>query len=149
MKISKVTLKDLKDISNIENSVFDKKAFSEDLIRKLIKKNFLFLKLEKNGIIKNMIGFVIVIKDRKDRANIINFLIDPKHQNRGHGAILLNKTIQKIKELNEIKSVILNVQVGNSVAIKLYQKFNFRISKKIEKYYQSKEDAFLMELEFI
>ncbi len=96
-----------------------------------------------------MIGFVIVIKDRKDRANIINFLIDPKHQNRGHGAILLNKTIQKIKELNEIKSVILNVQVGNSIAIKLYQKFNFRISKKIEKYYQSKEDAFLMELEFL
>ena len=149
MTIKDVTLKDLVVISKLESLIFKINAFTEDLIKKLIRENLLFLKLEKNGIKKQLIGFVITIKDRKDRANIINFLIDPKHQHKGYGSILLNRTIQKIKEFNNIRSIVLNVQVNNLAAINLYKKFNFQIMQKIENYYQSKEDAFLMEMMFI
>jgi len=149
MKIKQVSFKDLDEISLLEKSVFNQNAFSEVLIKKLIRRNLFFLKLEKNKIKKEIIGFVIVVKERLDRANIINFLINPKYHKKGYGSYLLYDTVQKIKELNDIKKIVLNVQVENSSAIKLYRKFGFKIVQRIDQYYQSKEDAYLMELEII
>lgn len=149
MKIKQVSSKDSNEISLLEKMVFNKNAFSKDLIKKLIRKSTFFLKLEKNKIRKEIIGFVIVVKDRRDRANLINFLINPKYHKKGYGSRLLYNTVQKIKELNDIKKIVLNVQVENTAAIKLYRKFGFKIVQKVDQYYQSKEDAYLMELEII
>ena len=146
MKIKEVTPKNLKEIMKLEQSIFDKDAFSEELIRKLIKNNLFFSKLEKNGIKKELIGFVIVINDRKDHVNIINFIINPKYRKQGYGSYLLAKTILKIKKIDNIKKIVLNVKVNNPSAIKLYEKFNFQITQKIENYYSLKDSAYLMEL---
>ena len=148
MNIKEVTSKDLKKIIELESMVFGKDAFSEDLIKKLIKENLFFFKLEKSGIKKLLIGFVIVIIDQKDCANIINFLINPKYQNKGYGSCLLNQTILRIKEFDKVKKIILNVNINNSSAIKLYEKFGFRIIKTINNYYHLKDSAYLMELAF-
>ena len=147
MKIQHVTLEDLDKIMDLEKKVFKKNAFSEVLMEKLISKNNLFLKLEINNKKNRLIGFIIVIKDREDQGNIINFLINPKFQNKGYGTLLLKKTLGIIQQLEEIKRIVLNVQVSNSRAIKLYEKFNFRKNpRKIENYYKSGESAFLMVL---
>lgn len=147
MKIKDVDLKDLRSISNLEHHIFKENAFSLQLIKKLIQHNTLFLKLEYGKVRKILIGFIVVIKDRADRANIINFLIHPHFQNKGYGSLLLQETIQRIKRLKEVKKIVLNVQVNNSIAIKLYEKFNFqKNSKVIENYYRSGENAYLMEL---
>ena len=147
MKIEEVNHKDLKKIVSLERGMFNVNAFSTDLIRKLIEKNLCFLKLELGKIKKDIIGFIIVIKDREDRVNIINFLIKSEFQNRGYGSFLLKKTIGEIKKLKEIQKITLNVQENNSIAIKLYEKFNFKKNPKIlENYYQSGENAYLMEL---
>ena len=148
MNIKKVTSNDLKKIIEIESMVFGKDAFSEKLIKKLIKENLFFLKLEKSSIKKHLIGFVIVIMDKKDSANIINFLINPKYQIKGYGSFLLNQTILKIREIDKVKKIILNVNINNSSAIKLYEKFGFRIMQKINNYYHLKDTAYLMELDF-
>ena len=149
MKIKSVSSKDISEIFLLEKSVFNQNAFSKELIKKLVRNNLFFLKLEKNKIRKEIIGFVIVVKDRIDRANIINFLVNPKYHNKGYGSYLLSNTIQKIKESNVIKKIVLNVQVQNSTAIMLYRKFGFKIVQKINRYYQSKEDAYLMKLEIL
>ena len=147
MKTKEVKLRDLKKIAALEEEVFIENAFRTDLIVKLIKNNLYFLKLEIGKIRKNLLGFIIVIKDRDDRANIINFLIKSKFQNRGYGSYLLQKTIEKVKRVKEIQKIVLNVQEQNSNAIKLYQKFNFKKNPKIMKnYYESGENAYLMEL---
>jgi len=147
MKIEEVNHKDLKNIVSLERGMFNVNAFSTDLIRKLIEKNLCFLKLELGKIKKDIIGFIIVIKDREDRVNIINFLIKSEFQNRGYGSFLLKKTIAEIKKLKEIQKITLNVQENNSIAIKLYEKLNFKKNPKIlENYYQSGENAYLMEL---
>lgn len=149
MEIKDVDSRDLKKILNLEQKIFKKNAFSKDLMEKLIEINFLFLKLEINKLKKHMIGFIIVIKDRKDTVNIINFLIDYKFQNRGYGSYLLQHTVEKIKNLKIIKKIILNVQLSNTIAITLYEKFNFKRNPLIVEnyYYQSGEDAYLMELD--
>ena len=147
MKIKDVSIRDLRSISNLEHHIFKENAFSIKLVEKLIQQNTLFLKLEDGKIMKKLIGFIVVIKDREDQINIINFLIHPQFQSKGYGSLLLQETIERIKRLKEIKKIVLNVQVNNSIAIKLYEKFNFqKNSKIIENYYQSGEDAYLMEL---
>ena len=148
MNIKKVTSKDLKNILQLESMVFGKDAFSQKLIKRLIKENLFFLKLEKSGIKKQLIGFVIVIMDKEECANIINFLINPKYQNKGYGSFLLNQTILKIKEFDKVKKIILNVNINNSSAVKLYEKSGFRIIQKINNYYHLKDSAYLMELHF-
>ncbi|MFX1378481.1 MAG: GNAT family N-acetyltransferase [Promethearchaeota archaeon] len=148
MEIKKVTTKDLKKIVNLEQKIFKKNAFSKDLLRNLLENNALFLKLENNKGKKKLIGFIIVIRDQKERANMINFLIKPKFQNKGYGSFLLQKTIEELKKVKEIKKIVLNVQISNSNAIKLYEKFKFKKNPEILKnYYQSGESAYLMELE--
>ena len=148
MEIKKANLKDLRQIVNLEQRVFKKNAFSKDLMRNLLENSALFLKLESGKVKKKIIGFIIVIRDQKDRANIINFLIKPEFQNKGYGSYLLQKTIDEIKKSKDIQKIVLNVQISNSIAIKLYEKFKFKKNPEILKnYYQSGESAFVMELE--
>jgi len=148
MEIKDVDSRDLKKIVNLEQIIFKENAFSKDLMEKLIEKNFFFLKLEINKLKKHIIGFIIVIKDRKDSVNIVNLLVDSKFQNRGYGSYLLQHTLEKIKNLKIIKKIILNVQLSNTIAITLYEKFNFKRNPLIvENYYQSGKSAYLMELD--
>ena len=147
MKIKDVTLRDLDKIFNIESKVFGEDSFSKEVVKKLIRKNTFFLKLIKKNILKrDIIGFIIVVKDRADRVNIINILIKPRYQNQGYGTFLLRNTIEKTKKLNEIKKIVLNVSVRNIIAIKMYEKFQLRIVQKIEKYYRPDDSAYFMEL---
>ncbi|MFX1259161.1 MAG: ribosomal protein S18-alanine N-acetyltransferase [Promethearchaeota archaeon] len=144
MKIKEVIPKDLNEIFNLEQAVFKEDAFSKELMKKLISKNIFFLKIEKHGIKKIVTGFVIVVKDREDRANIINLVIHPNYQNKGYGSLLLKETIKRIKELNKVNRIVLNVKVNNTSAIKLYKKFGFQIVQQIDNYYRSKEASYLM-----
>ncbi len=147
MKIKNVNPRDLNKIVNLEQKIFKKNAFSKNLIEKLIQNNNFFLKLEIGKIRNQLIGFIIGIKDKKDRVNIINFLIKPKFQNKGYGSYLLQKAIDEVKKSMEIKKIVLNVQLCNSTAIKLYEKFNFKRDPTIlENYYQSGESAYLYRL---
>jgi len=147
MKIKDVTPKDLHEISMLEEEVFGKDAFSKDLIKKLMRRSTFFFKLKKSSIKSTIIAFAIIIKDRKDRANIINFLVKPKYQNKGFGTRFLIYCIQRIKKLDKVRKIVLNVKVNNEIAIKLYENSKFKITQKIDEYYRSGEDAFLMELD--
>jgi ribosomal-protein-alanine N-acetyltransferase len=144
LRIDTVTLKDLDEIYNLEKKSFKKDAFSKELILNLIVKNTFFFKLINDGNQNEIIGFIIIVQDRNDRVNLINLLINKKNQNNGCGTYLLNYVLKKIKELQNIKSIVLNVNSKNEAAISLYQKFNFRIVQKIENYYRQKESAYLM-----
>jgi ribosomal-protein-alanine acetyltransferase len=148
MAIKKAILKDLKQIVKLEQEAFKKNAFSKDLLKNLIENNTLFLKLEIGKSKKKIIGFIIVIRDKEGSANMINFLIKPEFQNKGFGSYLLQKSLDEIKKLKGIKKIVLNVQISNLAAINLYEKFKFKKNPDIlENYYQSGENAYLMELE--
>jgi len=147
MQIRNVNLEDLKKIMTLQLEVFKENAFTEKIIKDLMERNTFFLKLETTSNHNELIGFIIVIRDRVDRVNIVNFLINPKFQNKGLGSLFLKFTLERIKEIKEIGRVALNVQESNIRAIRLYEKFKFKKHpKKIENYYQSGESAYLMEL---
>ena len=144
MIIDTVTLKDLDEIYNLERKSFKKDSFSRELILNLIMKNTYFFKLIDDELSNNIIGFIIIIQDRDERVNLINFLIRKGERKRGYGSFLLRYTLKKVKTIDKIKTIVLNVNSKNKAAISLYQKFDFRIVKRLENYYRDKQSAYLM-----
>ncbi len=144
MRINAVSIKDLDEIFRLESNTFKKDSFSKTSILSLMLKNIFFLKLIDDDISNKIVGFIIVIQDRENRVNLINLLIRKQYQNKGYGSHLLNYTLNKIKEMNNIKAIVLNVNSKNKIAIWMYQKFGFRIVQKIENYYRQKKSAYLM-----
>ena len=144
MRINSVSIKDLDEIFKLESNTFKKDAFSKNSILNLILKNTFFFKLINNSNSNEIVGFIIVIQDREDRVNLINLLISEQYQNKGYGSHLLKFTLNKIKEMNNIEVIVLNVNSKNKVAIWLYQKVGFQIVQKIENYYRQKKSAYLM-----
>jgi ribosomal-protein-alanine N-acetyltransferase len=144
MRISTVSIKDLNEIFKLESNTFKKDAFSKTSILNLILKNTFFFKLINDDNSNEIVGFIIVIQDQEYRVNLINLLISKQYKNKGYGSHLLKHTLNKIKEMNNIEVIVLNVNSKNKVAISLYQKFGFRIVQKIESYYRQKKSAYLM-----
>ena len=144
--IRRVKHKNLTEIMRLERNIFKENAFSKDLLEKLIRKSYLFLKLELGCIKKKIIGFAIVLKDMADRANLINILIRSNYHRKGYGSYLLRNIINRIEKNTQIKLVVLNVNINNLGAIHLYEQFGFEIIKKIDNYYHTGDDAYLMAL---
>ncbi|MBA7521826.1 hypothetical protein ES705_13937 [subsurface metagenome] len=144
MRIITVSIKDLDEIFRLESNTFKKDAFFQNSILNLIINNTFFFKLINDDNSNEIVGFIIIIQDREDRVNLINLVISKQYQNKGYGSHLLKYTLNKIKEMNNIEVIVLNVNSKNKVAIGLYQKFGFRIVQKIESYYRQKKSAYLM-----
>ena len=144
MRIKTVSLKDLDEIFRLESNTFKKDAFFKNSILNLIINNTFFFKLINDDNSNEIVGFIIVIQDQEYSVNLINLLISKQYQNKGYGSHLLKYTLNKIKEMNNIEVIVLNVNSKNKVAIRLYQKFGFRIVQQIENYYRQKKSAYLM-----
>jgi len=65
--------------------------------------------------------------------------ISSKFQNRGLAKKLLEYSFENLKD----KNFSLEVKVSNESAINLYKKFDFKINKNLEDYYEN-EDGYLM-----
>ena len=144
MRINTVSIKDLDEIFRLESNTFKKDAFFKNSILNLIINNTFFFKLINDDNSNEIVGFIIVIQDQEYSVNLINLLISKQYQNKGYGSHLLKYTLNKIKEMNNIEVIVLNVNSKNKVAIWLYQKFGFQIVQKIENYYRQQKSAYLM-----
>lgn len=80
-----------------------------------------------------------------DRCEIININVANKFQRQGIASKLLNYMFEKI---NDVKNVTLEVRDNNIGAIKLYEKFNFKVVA-IRKNYYNNRDGLLMEKEMM
>lgn len=78
-----------------------------------------------------------------DEAHITNMCVRPEYRGRGVGRRLL----QGLKEEARHKgahAMTLEVRVSNKAALKLYKDCGFTIEGVRKKYYQNKEDAYIM-----
>ncbi|NVM01139.1 MAG: ribosomal protein S18-alanine N-acetyltransferase [Candidatus Helarchaeota archaeon] len=143
LKIRTVSLSDINRLYYIEIHTF-KTPFSIETLSKLAQTpNIIYLVAE----IKQFVIGHIITSLRATEAHIISIVIDKDYRRRGYGSILLKKTLEKIKE-KKIKKLVLEVRVGNKVAITFYEKFNFKPIKTKVSYYSDGEDALEMWLNF-
>lgn len=84
-------------------------------------------------------GF-IHIQNGLDIIDLLNIIVKPEYQNQGIGSVLLKYIIDN----KEDKKLMLEVRSKNINAIKLYQKYDFKIIN-IRKNYYKDDDAIIME----
>ena len=84
-------------------------------------------------------GF-IHIQNGIDIIDLLNIIVKPKYQNQGIGSVLLKYIIDNKQD----KKIMLEVRSKNINAIKLYQKYDFKIIN-IRKNYYKDDDAIIME----
>lgn len=84
-------------------------------------------------------GF-IHIQNGLDIIDLLNIIVKPEYQNQGIGSVLLKYIINNKQD----KKIMLEVRSKNINAIKLYQKYNFKIIN-IRKNYYKDDDAIIME----
>lgn len=84
-------------------------------------------------------GF-IHIQNGLDIIDLLNIIVKPEYQNQGIGGVLLKYIIDNKKD----KKIMLEVRSKNINAIKLYQKYDFKIIN-IRKNYYKDDNAIIME----
>jgi ribosomal-protein-alanine N-acetyltransferase len=135
--ITQATLEDLNRLYDLEKEIFknDTFALKKEAIKYHLQRNLIY-KIEING---SLAGYILWL-NRKKYFRLYSLAISKKFQNQGLAKRLLDYSFEHLKE----KSFSLEVKVSNTGAIKLYEKFGFKIKKVLENYYEN-EDGYLME----
>jgi ribosomal-protein-alanine N-acetyltransferase len=136
--ITTASLQDLNALFEIEKEVFlnDSFALNKKALKYHLQRNIVF-KIE----VENKTAGYILWLNRKKYFRLYSLAISTKFQNQGLAKKLLDYSFEHLKE----KSFSLEVRVSNIAAIKLYEKFGFKIKKRLENYYEN-EDGYLMQM---
>ncbi|MEH6942361.1 ribosomal protein S18-alanine N-acetyltransferase [Bacillus sp. JJ722] len=133
--------KDLDEIIELEHECFTVPWTKEAFFNELHQNQFAtYIVLEEEGKIIGYCGAWLVI----DEAHITNIAVLPQYRGRGLGEALLNKMIDKCREVH-IERMTLEVRVSNIVAQSLYKKLGFQDGAIRKNYYSdNQEDAIVM-----
>jgi len=95
------------------------------------------------------IGAVVCKLDPKnDRGYIAMLAVNSDYRGRGIGITLVEKAIGTMQEHGCIE-VILEAEVTNKGALRLYQKLGFIRDKRLYRYYLNGADAFRLKLDLV
>ena len=95
-------------------------------------------------LIKRKIIGIYVIHTIIDEAQINYFSIRQKFRRKGYGSFLMKYLINQCEKLN-IKKLLLEVSVSNTIAGLFYRKFNFSTVGTRKNYYKDGTDAIIKE----
>ena len=138
-KISKVTVKDLPKINELENQLNLNKTKLNFFNQTLSNENFRFIKLV---LKKQIIGFLQFSLNKSD-CDIISIGVLQKFQNMGYGKLLVEYLIS----LN-LKNIFVEDSSNNINAIMFYHRLNFlKIGLRKNYYKKQKSDAIILKLE--
>lgn len=119
---------DLNALMQIEQNVFfnDSFALSKQSMRYHLKNSIIYyIKID-----EKIAGYILWLK-RKTHYRLYSLAIDSSYQNQGLASQLLEYSFKHLKN----KYFSLEVKERNEKAIKLYEKYGFKISKKLPSYY--------------
>ncbi|MBQ8452102.1 MAG: ribosomal protein S18-alanine N-acetyltransferase [Clostridia bacterium] len=137
MEIENLNFEDISEIAAIEREMIG--TGDEEAMEKTLTNQNMVVRVLKDD--DNIIGFyeTSVISPE---AELYDIAVKKEFQGNGFGKLLVEDLILTLKRKN-VKTVFLEVNIINSVAINLYQKFGFEIYDKRKKYYGD-NDAILM-----
>ena len=110
-----------------------------------------FLVAEVNG---DVVGYVMCRVEHglskldrlsmKRLGHIISIAVLPDHRRMGIATALLTKALEVLRDEYRCSEAFLEVRVSNHLAISLYHKLGFEITKISKGYYIDGEDAYVM-----
>ena len=140
LKLSKMSIEDLKSIKNVLASEFDN-FWSYDVLEEELECDNSYVivaKVDENTIV-GFAGLKVIL----DEADIMNIVVKKDFRHNGIGSVLLENLINYSKDLN-LKTITLEVNENNLSAIRLYDKFSFDRLGIRKKYYNGESDAIIM-----
>lgn len=134
--IKKAKKENLKDLYYLESRVFqnDSFALTKSAFRYHILKNNLYI-FEKD---EKIVGYILWL-ERKNYYRLYSLAVDSSFQGLGIASRLLEYSFEKLRN----KDFSLEVKIKNIKAIKLYEKYGFKIKKVLKDYYED-SDGYLM-----
>ncbi len=135
----RATMNDLSEIQRIERASFPY-PYSTYYQKLLIKNADIYYVAEYNGLI---VGYIIARVEPNNLGHIISIAVHPDYRRKGIGETLMKKAEMDLKELGCYR-VILEVNVTNYPAIKLYTKLGYIKIKVLHNYYSDGSDAYQM-----
>lgn len=140
IEISNMTLLDLECISDILQSDFDDFWNITTLKSELLNPNSKYIIAKLNNSIVSFAG----IWKSVDDVHITNIVVNKNFRKQNIGSLMLSKLIELAKLEPNISSITLEVNRNNTAAIKLYEKFGFKVVGLRKKYYNNIDDAIIM-----
>ena len=140
--IKPVKKDDLLKLIEIEKDVFDYSASIEDFLNYFNEDTIKIWKV----LDQIVVGFIVFYRV-KDEIEIIKIGIMKSYQRKNYGSLIINK----IKKLNNIRKIFLEVSIENTQAINFYLKNGFKkigIRKAYYKVNKQRIDALRLLFEF-
>ena len=142
IKINSAKKCDLSKLIEIEKNVFDYNMSVEEIENYFNENTIKIWKISSRKII----GFLIFYHV-KDEIEIIQIGILKSYQRKNYGSLIINK----VKKLNDIKKIFLEVSVENTQAINFYLKNGFKKIGIRKAYYRRQKqriDALRLSFQF-
>lgn len=143
LTISIMTIEDLELIKDILLSDFDNFWTFSIFKSEILNPNSKYI-VAKNA--NNIVGFAGIWK-AVDDVHITNIVVNKNLRRQNIGSLLLSNLIKLAQKEKNITSITLEVNSKNTPAIKLYEKFGFKIVGIRKKYYNNIDDAIIMTME--
>lgn len=77
------------------------------------------------------------------RGHIVSIAVLPENRSKGVASSLLEKALEGFR-VYKVSEIFLEVRESNKIAINLYQKFGFKISRHVKGYYKDGETSCVM-----
>ena len=97
---------------------------------------------------KGPVGFVMIGPRYKDwgssvTSEVLAIAVDPEHQTKGIGSMLLEAMEEKAEEMH-VEQLVLHTASKNKAALHLFETHGFRLKRSISRFYPRGQDALEM-----
>jgi ribosomal-protein-alanine N-acetyltransferase len=77
------------------------------------------------------------------KGHVVSIAVLPQYRRNGIAFMLINRAMEGM-QFYKAKQCFLEVRVTNDIAISLYKKLGFEVTRTINAYYSDGEDAYVM-----
>ena len=139
ISINRMSIEDFNEIKDNLKEEFDE-FWNENILKSEIEsQNSIYFTAKENDEVIGFAGVLVLF----DSTEITNIVIKKNKRGFGISKLLLEKLIDESVNLNK-NSISLEVNENNTIAINLYNKYNFNKVGFRKNYYNGKENAIIM-----
>jgi len=143
LKIETATIKQLDELFKIEEDCFDQEAFTKQQIAYLLSDFNTIALIAKST--NDIAGFVIAqieVEENTEYGHIVTINVAPSFRRKGVATKLLQEIVSFLKQ-RSITQIRLEVREDNNPALKLYNKLDYKIQGRLDRYYGKKNGIYL------